>query len=145
MTGSYPVVFVGGIITGARLMGVQLMMSHDEGGGINPSEFAQQGKDGTLLLQCACVLRDAAGRESALIADTDAVAVMVFTMGAHGIQRPSAVNFTVTGDIEVIPDVRETAVADVIVTAVVHGEALPLPRSTAVNDYQCNSSHIFFI
>ena len=56
-------------------------------------------------------------------------------------KRSSSVDFSVPCDIEMIPDVAKSAMADMIQTTGFRRKGFPLRRSTAMNDNQCDRSH----
>lgn len=62
---------------------------------------------------------------SSLIADADAVAVVVCTVGTDLTLRTAIMERAVAGDIVVIADVLETTVLDMISTAVLKAQATP--------------------
>ena len=80
-------------------------------------------------------------RESSLIADADRMPVMVLAMRSHLFQRSSAVNLSVTGDIEMISYVREAPVADVVPAASLKIQPPPLRGGGAVDNNQGDGSH----
>ena len=100
-------VFLHSIKTRARLHGIQVMMSHYQRFGEQEAQLAQQCQHTSLLHQSTRIGRCAVRRESSLIADADRMPVMVLAMRSHLFQRSSAVNLSVTGDIEMISYVRE--------------------------------------
>ena len=79
--------------------------------------------------------------QSALIADADRMPVMVLAMRSHLFQRSSAVNLSVTGDIEMISYVREAPVADVVPAASLKIQPPPLRGGGAVDNNQGDGSH----
>ena len=105
-------VFLHSIKTRARLHGIQVMMSHYQRFGEQEAQLAQQCQHTSLLHQSTRIGRCAVRRESSLIADADRMPVMVLAMRSHLFQRSSAVNLSVTGDIEMISYVREAPVAE---------------------------------
>lgn len=59
---------------------------------------------------------------------------VVLAVCTHFFQGPPAVNFTVTGDVIVVADVRETTVADMVMAACLKIQAPPLRGGGAVED-----------
>lgn len=116
-------------------------MAYDHGAGKQLLQFAQQGEQGSALLQGAGVFRGSRGVESAFIADADAVAVVMKAMGSHVFQVPSLVDGSVAGDVEMIAYVAESTVVDVVVAAGFHRKALAFRCGTAVHNEQGNGSH----
>ena len=57
------------------------------------------------------------------------------------LQRATAVNLAVTGDVEMIPDILEPAVTDVVSPAIFKAQAHALRRGRAMNNKQCNGTH----
>ena len=119
-------VFLHSIKTRARLHGIQVMMSHYQRFGEQEAQLAQQCQHTSLLHQSTRIGRCAVRRESSLIADADRMPVMVLAMRSHLFQRSSAVNLSVTGDIEMISYVREAPVADVVPAASLKIQPPPL-------------------
>ena len=66
---------------------------------------------------------------------------MVLAMRSHLFQRSSAVNLSVTGDIEMISYVREAPVADVVPAASFKIQPPPLRGGGAVDNNQGDGSH----
>jgi len=69
--------------------------------------------------------------------------VMVLAMRSHLFQRSSAVNLSVTGDIEMISYVREAPVADVVPAASLKIQPPPLRGGGAVDNNQGDGSQAF--
>ena len=78
------------------------MMPHYQRFGEQEAQLAQQCQHTSLLHQSTRIGRCAVRRESSLIADADRMPVVVLAMRSHLFQRSSAVNLSVTGDIEMI-------------------------------------------
>jgi len=68
--------------------------------------------------------------------------VMVLAMRSHLFQRSSAVNLSVTGDIEMISYVREAPVADVVPAASLKIQPPPLRGGGAVDNNQGDGSPV---
>ena len=116
-------------------------MSHNQGRRVEAFQLAQQGQQTSFLRQRAGVLGMSVGIQPAFIADADAVSVVVPAVRSHLLQRPSAVNLTVAGDVEVVADVLEPAVADVVRAALLKAKALPLAGGRAMENNQAHRSH----
>ena len=63
-------------------MGVQVVVTDDEGVGVAPVKVFQEPAHHSLLLRCPCVGGLTADVEAALVAHTDGVAVVVHAVGA---------------------------------------------------------------
>ena len=134
-------VFLYSIKTRARLHGIQVMMPHYQRFGEQEAQLAQQCQHTSLLHQSTRIGRCAVRRESSFIADADRMPVMVLAMRSHLFQRSSAVNLSVTGDIEMISYVREAPVADVVPAAGLKIQPPPLRGGGAVDNNQGDGSH----
>ena len=89
------------------------------------------------------VLGLAVGRQTADIADADAVSVVPFAMCANLALRPACVYAAVTIYHKVIADAVEASLAMPAIN-IFNGEVLALCSGTAMNDDFCNFSHDFF-
>ena len=116
-------------------------MSYNDCFGQDSPQLPEQGQQGCFLFQCPCVRGYAAGRQAPLITDADRMPVVVLAMRSHLFQRSSAVNLSVTGDIEMISYVREAPVADVVPAASLKIQPPPLRGGGAVDNNQGNGSH----
>ena len=116
-------------------------MTHDEGAGEHPFQFAQQRFQGYFLRHGARVPRMAFAVQSPFVADADAVAVVVQAVRPYPLQRTAVVYHPVARDVEVVADVTEAAVADVIRAALFKIKALPLAGGRAMKDNQRDGSH----
>lgn len=134
-------VFLHSIKTRTRFHGIQVMMPHYQRFGEQEAQLAQQCQHTSLLHQSTRIGRCAVRRESSFIADADRMPVMVLAMRSHLFQRSSAVNLSVTGDIEMISYVREAPVADVVPAASLKIQPPPLRGGGAVDNNQGNGSH----
>ena len=120
---------------------VQVPVTHDEGAGEHPFQFAQQRFQGYFLRHGARVPRMAFAVQSPFVADADAVAVVVQAVRPYPLQRTAVVYHPVARDVEVVADVTEAAVADVVRAALFKIKALPLAGGRAMKDNQRDGSH----
>ena len=97
-----------------------------------------------LLGWCAGVGGMAVGIETALVADADAVEVVMLGMGADFFLGTTGVEVAVLGDVIVVTDGAE-ATSLVAGFECLYWEVLRYLGSRTVNDNQVNFSHIFFI
>ena len=118
----------------------QVAVAQDDGLGVVFAQVLQQGPEGRLLFGGAGVLRSALGVQSTLVADADAVLVVVAGVGADEVLVAGLVHLAVAGDVVVVAGESEPAV--VAGDERRHRKGLVLPRRTAVDDYQINLSHI---
>lgn len=79
--------------------------------------------------------------QSSFVADTYRMSVVTLAMRTDFVQRTSAVNFSVTCQVEVIADVAEVAVEDVVVAAIFKAQAHALRRGRTMNDDKRDDSH----
>ena len=109
--------------------------------GIVCFQLPEQIEQGAFLRISARIGGTAFFVESAFIADADGVAVVMEAMCTDFLQRATAVNLAVTGDVEMIPDILEPAVTDVVSPAIFKAQAHALRRGRAMNNKQCNGTH----
>ena len=109
-------------------------MAQDAGGGIVRAELAKQREERAFLRPSAGVGRMALRIQSPLIADADAVVVPAPGMRPDPVDRPTAVQLAVTGDVEMIADVRE-ATGQVGGTQGLHRE-VPVATGGAAMNHQ---------
>ena len=76
-------VFLGGIEAGAGFLGIEDVVTHDEGTGVLLPEGAEEMEKGALLGTGAGVFGIARGVETAFVADADAVGVVTGAMSAN--------------------------------------------------------------
>ena len=88
----------------------QVTVTEDEGIGVVGLQRAEEGMEGSLLLRGAGVVRTALGGQAALIADADAVLVIVAGMCARQILVPRLVHLSVAGDIIMVAGEAEAGV-----------------------------------
>lgn len=72
--------------------------------------------------------------QSAFVADADTVPVVMLAVSPDLLDWSAAVNLSVAGDVEVIPDVAEAPVSDVVPATLFKIKALPLGGGRAMND-----------
>ena len=116
-------------------------MTHDDGPRELPLQLTQQGQQGGFLCQRARVARITPRIQPALVAEADAVAVVVQTMGADVLQRSAAVDGAVARHVIVIADVLEAPVTDVVRAAGFKVQAPPLTGGGTVDNDQSDASH----
>ena len=129
------------IEAGAVFLRVQVPVSHDEGMGEDPLQFAQQGKHRPFLWEGPRVGGFSVSGQSAFVADAYGVPVVVAAVCPYLFQRASRMYGPVPRDIEVVSDVPESAVPDVVVSAGLKIQAPPLRGGGAVDDYQGDAPH----
>ena len=88
----------------------QVAVAEDEGVGIVGLQRLQQGMEGSLLLPRSGVGGQAVGRQAALVADADAVLVVVAGMGADEVLMARLVELAVAGDVVVVAGEAEAGV-----------------------------------
>ena len=81
------------------------MVPHNQCVWKDPFQLSQQCQQRSLLFQRAGIGRTTCGIQSPFIADADGVAVVMEAMCTDFLQRATAVNLAVTGDVEMIPDI----------------------------------------
>lgn len=134
-------IFLRRLKTGTTLHRVQVVVPHDQRLRKAAFQFAYQRQQAAFLCQGTCILRTAQAVQSAFVAHSDAVPVVVAAVRAHLFHRPSAVYFAVAGDVEVVADVAEAAVAHVVRAAGFKAKALPLRGGRAMDNNQGDGSH----
>ena len=117
------------------------MVTHDEGLRKEAAQLAEQGQQGGALGQGARVFGVTLGIQSAFVADADGVSVVVEAVSAGLFQRSPVVDFSVAGDVEVVADVTESAVADVVLPAGFRRKGFPFGGGAAMNDEETDGSH----
>ena len=109
----------------------EVAVAQDDGLGVVLAQRAQQGVQGGFLLGGAGVLGTAVLVQSALVADADAVLVVVLGMGAGEVLVARLEQLAVTLDVVVVAGEAEAGV--VAGDERRHGKVLRLPRRTAVD------------
>ena len=130
-----------GIEAGAGLLGIQIPVTHDKSIRKELLQLTEQRQERGFLRQGAGVFRLAAGIQTALVTDADAVAVVVLAVGAYGVQGAAAVDGAVAGQVVVVADVFEAAVTDVVRAAGFKIKVPPLRGGGTMNDEQSDASH----
>ena len=126
---------------GARLRGVEVMVTYDAGAGVTPVQVFKEPSHGSLLLRCPCVDFFATGIQTALIAYADAVLVVVHAVGADHPFRPSWFYASVTTDDVVVADALKSPVLMPLIYILCR--TCPVgPYRTAMNNNQTNLTHI---
>lgn len=127
----------------ARLLRIQITVSHHQRPRKHPFQFAQQGQQAGALFQRPRIGRLSTGIQSTFVADTYRVAVVPFAMRTDLFQRTSAANTAVAGDVKMIANVAESPVTDMVFAATLKIQAPPLWGGGAVDNKQGNGSHGF--
>ena len=77
-------IFAGDVVdAGTGLVGVQVVMTYDQGAGITPVKVFKQPSHGSLLFSRAGVGGLTADVEPTLVADADRVGIVVLAVGAY--------------------------------------------------------------
>jgi hypothetical protein len=135
-------IFAGDVVdAGARLEGVQVVVTYDHGTGIAPVKFFEQSSHSGLLRLGARVGGLTSYVEPALVADAYRVGVVVQAVGSDHVLRTAWLDLSVTTDHVVVADAEVKP-------------SLAMPRiylggrthlvgfyCRTVNDNQCNRSH----
>ena len=116
-------------------------MAQDDGPGEELLQFPEQGHQRGFLSQRTSVARMAVAVQTALVADADAVAVVVLAMGADVFYRTAAMDGSVARQVVVVADVLEAAVTDVVLAAGFIIQVPPLTGGGTVEDDQRDASH----
>jgi hypothetical protein len=129
-----------GIEAGTRLSGArEVTMAEDVGVGIVCPQTAQQGMKGGFLFTGPGVSGKTLGCQAALVADADAVLVVMAGMGTGEVLVTGVIDMAVLGDVIVVAGETETGI--VAGDEVLNGEPTVAARGAAVNDDQINSPH----
>ena len=126
---------------GTILEGIEVMVTHNQGAGIAFMEIFEEHCHGAFLRLRTRVLGSSLAVETALVAHTDAVTVVVLAVGANlllGSPRPDH-SFAV--DIVVVADVLEPAMRYVVAPTFRECEPFPFRGGRAVDDDQCDGPH----
>lgn len=115
-------------------MGVQVAVSHGEGGRELPAQLLQQLRQGGLLWRRAGVCRVAFAVQPSFVADADAVAVMAEAMRPLEGERPTGMYPAVACDVVVVADVAEAPAGDMVPAAILERVGLPAARGAAMDD-----------
>ena len=125
-------VFLYSIKTRTRFHGIQVMMPHYQRFGEQEAQLAQQCQQTPFLHQSTRIGRCAVRRESALIADADALVVPAGGMGSNLMNRTADMHLAVTGDVEMITDIGK-APCQMTAAKRLHREVTVTARSAAMN------------
>ena len=88
----------------------EVAVAEDLGIGIVDFQRSEQGIEGGLLFEGTSVLGTSLGVESSLVADADAVLVVVAGMGAREVLMTGLVELSVPGDVIVVACEAETGI-----------------------------------
>ena len=98
--------------TGARLLGIQVVVPYDHGAGVTPVKLFEQLPHRSLLFSRTRIGGLTADVEPALVADADRVGIMVHAVGPDHPFRTTWLNRSVTTDHVVVADTEvETSLA----------------------------------
>lgn len=120
---------------------VEIVVPHYERLRIIAMQAVKQCAKCCFLRGCTGVGRTTCGIKSALVTDTNGVAIVVFAMRAHGLFASARIHFALAGDVVMIANVAKTTVANMVGAAVVERETLTGRRGRAVDYYQRDGSH----
>ena len=90
--------------TGARLLGIQVVVPYDHGAGVTPVKLFEQRSHGSLLRRCARVGGLTSDVQPALIADAYRVGVVVLAVGTDHPFRTAWLYRSVSSDHVVVAD-----------------------------------------
>ena len=133
------------IETRTILCGIQVAVTDYHGAGVTPMEVLEQPSHGSLLFSRSRVGGLTADVQSALVADANRVAVVVQAVGTDYPFRTAWFYLSVTTDHVVVADSEVEASFPVPRINLCRGTRLVGPYCTAVNDNQCNYTHILFL
>ena len=119
----------------------EVSMTDDLGFGIVGAEALEKFYHGLLLGWCASVGRIAVGIEAALVADTDAVGVVMLGMGTGHLFGTAGIDHAVLRDVVVVADGAEAA-SFVTGFKVFNREAAVGSGGRAMNDDKVYFSHV---
>ena len=122
----------------------QVAVTKDQGIGEVSLQTGEHRVQGAFLCRGAGVGVTAFLIQSALVADSNAVGIVVPGMGAGYLLAPAGVDEPVAGDVVVVADTVK-ATGFVAGIEVLYCEILVAACCTAVYDYQIDSSHIYSV
>ena len=114
-------------------------MTKDGSIGIVLLQTSEKSNEGLLLFGSTGVGRTAVGVETTLIADADAVLVVMLGMGASEVFMTRLVHLTITGDVIVVGGEAETGL--VAGNEVSDRERSVAARGATVNDDEIDATH----
>ena len=130
-----------GIEAGTFLADVgEVAVAEDLGIGIVDFQGPEQGIEGGLLFEGTGVLGTSLGVESSLVADADAVLVVVAGMGTGEVLMTGLVELSVPGDVIVVAGEAETGL--VAGDELGDREGPVAARGATVNDDEVNATHL---
>lgn len=138
---SHPPVLPLRLEAGTGFHGVQVVVPYNQRTREKASQLPQEGNERCLLCRCAGIGGLACGIQSPFIADAYGMPVVMKAMCTCFLQRTTAVNLAVAGQVEVVADVAEAAVPDVVTAAVLKAQAHALRRGRAMYNKQGNRAH----
>ena len=115
-------------------------MTEDGGIGVVFLQTAEEGDEGLLLFGCPGIGRTALGVETSLIADANAVLVVVLGMGAGKVFMTRLVHLAITGDVIVVGGEAETGL--VAGDELGDREGPVAARGATVNDDEIDATHL---
>ena len=119
---------------------LQLAVSQDLGVGIVELQRAEQGDEGLALLGGAGVGRTALGVEASLVADADAVGIVVAGVGSGLLLAAALVQLAVAGDVVVVAALLP-ATGAVHLVEHLERDVLVGPTGRTVDDDEVDLSH----
>ena len=126
---------------GARLLGVEVVMTHDQGLGVTPVQFLEQPSHGSLLRLGARVGGLTADVQPALVADAYRVGIVVLAVGTRQPFRTTGLYRSVTADHVVVADAEVKASLAMPRVNLSGRGCLVGHHCRTVDDDQCNGSH----
>ena len=117
-------------------------MAEDDGVGVVAVQACEQFSQALALCLGTCVCRLTVDVQSALIADTDGVLVVVLAVSSYLTEVPTFVYDAVACHIVMVANVLKAA-PDMVPAALFEVVALPGPCGRAMQDNQCYCSHNF--
>ena len=126
---------------GARLLGVEVVMTHDQGFGVSPVQCLEQSSHGNLLRLGTRVGGLTADIQPALVADADRVGIVVHAVGTRQPFRTTGLYRSVTTDHVVVANAEVKASLAMPRIDLSGRGGLVRPHRRTVDDDQCNGSH----
>src|SRR5574344_537253 len=130
------------IETGASLLGVEVVMHHNQCRGEHLAQVAQQCQHRPFLFHGPGILWMPPCIQSPFITDPYRVGIVVLTVSSRLEHIPAVVYLAVAGDVEVVTDVAEVPVPYMVSPAVFKALTTAIGRSRAVKDNHRNDSHV---